>query len=259
MNTSPNPDQPRMSPRDIISLFFNELPINPKRAYRYFSRSYRTRLGDYQGFKHKYDHDRFWEIMNSYPSWDVITINLVDDTKTQAIYKLRYLGKDKMLKTMFVQFSLSQQYNYAKNKPLYDRWTKNYLYGYWRIDDIQRLTKQKKEHFTDSRDHQTNLFGKPLHTCSTDPLTGWSRSGKCEYHPNDGGVHTVCARMTQDFLDYTKRRGNDLSTPRGSFPGLKPNDKWCLCEQRWKQAKQAKKHPPVIKRATHRHARHLFD
>ena len=67
-------------------------------------------------------------------------------------------------------------------------------------------------------------------------MTGWLRTGKCTHRPNDHGTHVVCAVMTKEFLKYTKKQGNDLSTPSSYFPGLKPGDRWCLCAVRWKQA-----------------------
>jgi uncharacterized protein (DUF2237 family) len=73
---------------------------------------------------------------------------------------------------------------------------------------------------------QKNVFGEPLEPCSYDPLTGYYRTGCCETGPGDSGVHTVCAVLTQEFLEYTKNKGNDLSTPKPQygFPGLKPGD-----------------------------------
>lgn len=80
-------------------------------------------------------------------------------------------------------------------------------------------------------------------------------TGSCEWHGSgDHGVHTVCAQMTREFLEFTRSRGNDLSTPsqNGQFPGLRPGDRWCLCAARWKEALNAKMAPPVVLRATHR-------
>ena len=83
---------------------------------------------------------------------------------------------------------------------------------------------------------QNSVKGIPLETCSLDPLTGFFRDGYCRTADQDYGSHTVCARMTKSFLDFTKSQGNDLSTPRGrSFPGLKHGDYWCLCAVRWLQ------------------------
>jgi len=84
-----------------------------------------------------------------------------------------------------------------------------------------------------------NLEGKHLSLCSTSPMTGFFRTGYCTTGPSDHGTHTVCAQVNEGFLSYTKAQGNDLSTPRGGFPGLKPGDLWCLCALRWRQALQA--------------------
>ncbi|MEM6816973.1 MAG: DUF2237 domain-containing protein [Bacteroidota bacterium] len=99
---------------------------------------------------------------------------------------------------------------------------------------------------------QKNVLGTPLIPCSKAPLTGFFRDGCCSTGPLDLGTHTVCAVMTEDFLAYTKSKGNDLSTPRSDydFPGLKPGDKWCLCVNRWKEAYDAQKAPKVILEAT---------
>ena len=98
-----------------------------------------------------------------------------------------------------------------------------------------------------------NVFGEELLTCSLSPKTGFYRNGCCETGPDDLGTHVVCAQITQAFLDFTKSRGNDLSTPlpEYSFPGLKPGDFWCLCASRWAEAQQAGVAPPVKLEATH--------
>ncbi|WP_428389743.1 DUF2237 family protein [Mucisphaera sp.] len=99
----------------------------------------------------------------------------------------------------------------------------------------------------------TNVLNQPLEPCSKDPLTGFYRDGCCRTGPDDIGMHTVCSRVTQEFLDYSITVGNDLSTPRPEyrFPGLKPGDRWCLCVERWKQAMDAGVAPPVVLEATH--------
>lgn len=98
-----------------------------------------------------------------------------------------------------------------------------------------------------------NVFGEPLIACSTDPMTGYFRDGCCNTGMMDSGTHTVCAIMTDEFLLFTKSRGNDLSTPipRYRFPGLKSGDKWCLCVKRWKEALDAGVAPMVVLEATH--------
>jgi len=101
-----------------------------------------------------------------------------------------------------------------------------------------------------------NVFGEPLITCSTEPLTGFYRDGCCETGPQDLGSHTVCAQVTAEFLDFSKSRGNDLVTarPEYNFPGLKPGDFWCLCASRWYEAYQAGKAPKVKLEACHENA-----
>jgi uncharacterized protein (DUF2237 family) len=101
-----------------------------------------------------------------------------------------------------------------------------------------------------------NVLGEPLEPCGSDPKTGFYRDGCCNTGPDDLGNHTVCAIVTEDFLDYSRAAGNDLSTPRPeySFPGLKPGDSWCLCAGRWQQAFDAGCAPRVKLRATHQRA-----
>lgn len=97
-----------------------------------------------------------------------------------------------------------------------------------------------------------NVLGTALESCCNDPMTGYWRDGYCRTASEDRGTHVVCAVMTQDFVDYTKSRGNDLSTPIAAyqFPGLKPGDKWCLCILRWLEAEKAGKAPLVNLTAT---------
>jgi len=106
-----------------------------------------------------------------------------------------------------------------------------------------------------------NVLGGPLAVCCTHPRTGFYRTGSCETGPEDLGSHTVCAEMTAEFLEFTRSRGNDLSTPLPAygFPGLKPGDKWCLCAARWKEAADAGVAPPVILAATHERALDVVD
>ncbi len=96
-----------------------------------------------------------------------------------------------------------------------------------------------------------NVLGGELRDCSHEPLTGFYRDGCCNTGGEDLGVHAVCAVMDQNFLDFSFRAGNDLSTPRPGFPGLRPGDRWCLCATRWQQAKEAGFAPQVVLEATH--------
>lgn len=98
-----------------------------------------------------------------------------------------------------------------------------------------------------------NVFDEPLETCGENPITGFFRDGKCDTCDEDFGSHTVCVEVTQEFLEYSRFRGNDLSTPAPDhgFPGLKPGDSWCLCATRWLEAKQNDMAPKVHLRRTH--------
>ncbi|MCU0887991.1 MAG: DUF2237 domain-containing protein [Rubritepida sp.] len=97
-----------------------------------------------------------------------------------------------------------------------------------------------------------NVLGGALLPCSMEPLTGWYRDGCCRTDENDHGSHTVCAVVTAEFLAFSRRVGNDLSTPWPEYrcPGLKPGDRWCLCAMRWEEARQAGVAPRVVLEAT---------
>jgi uncharacterized protein (DUF2237 family) len=99
-------------------------------------------------------------------------------------------------------------------------------------------------------DDDRNVLGGPLETCSRSPMTGYFRDGCCRTGEDDLGRHTVCAVMTDEFLTFSKSRGNDLVTPRPEwrFPGLKA---WCLCALRWREAYEAGSAPRVVLEATH--------
>lgn len=97
-----------------------------------------------------------------------------------------------------------------------------------------------------------NVFGEPLVPCSFDPPTGFFRDGCCKTNVDDVGTHVVCAIMTEDFLAFSRSRGNDLSTPvpEWGFRGLRPGDQWCLCAIRWIEAYQAGAAPQVVLEST---------
>ena len=106
-----------------------------------------------------------------------------------------------------------------------------------------------------------NVLGTNLESCSTSPMTGFYRDGCCNTGASDDGMHTVCVEATEDFLRFSKQKGNDLSTPNMlyDFPGLKDGDRWCLCVLRWKEAYQAGHAPLVNLRATHISALEFID
>ena len=98
-----------------------------------------------------------------------------------------------------------------------------------------------------------NVLGGELESCSLSPLTGFYRTGCCDTGPEDLGVHTVCAQVTEEFLAFSQARGNDLSTPNPGFgfSGLSPGDRWCLCASRWLEAWEAGVARPVFLAGTH--------
>jgi hypothetical protein len=106
---------------------------------------------------------------------------------------------------------------------------------------------------------ERNVLGRPLEPCSTSPMTGFFRTGSCETSAEDAGRHLVCARMTSEFLAFSKARGNDLSTPRPGFRGLVAGDQWCLCASRWQEAFEAGVAPAVRLSSTHERALEVID
>ena len=104
-----------------------------------------------------------------------------------------------------------------------------------------------------SREPDLNVVGGELLPCSLEPMTGFYRDGCCGTGPEDVGSHTVCAVMTEEFLEFSRQAGNDLSTPRPEwgFEGLQPGDRWCLCAPRWLEAHEAGMSPEIVLGATH--------
>ena len=105
-------------------------------------------------------------------------------------------------------------------------------------------------------DQSLNVFGEPLETCSDEPITGFFRDGCCNTAEDDLGSHTICVRVTREFLEFSRFRGNDLSTPRPEFgfPGLNDGDCWCLCAGRWAEAHRNNIAPRIYLRRTHQRA-----
>ncbi len=110
-------------------------------------------------------------------------------------------------------------------------------------------------------DDSLNVFDEPLQACSQDPVTGFFRDGCCNTSDEDFGSHTVCVEVSQDFLEYSRFRGNDLSTPMPDFgfPGLQPGDRWCLCASRWLEAYEQGMAPKVYLMRTHKRALEIVD
>jgi uncharacterized protein len=105
-------------------------------------------------------------------------------------------------------------------------------------------------------DVSRNVFDEVLESCSENPMTGFFRDGCCNTSDQDVGSHTVCIEVTREFLEFSRFRGNDLSTPRPEFGfrGLEPGDRWCLCAERWREAHAAGMAPRVYLRSTHKRA-----
>jgi len=103
------------------------------------------------------------------------------------------------------------------------------------------------------KEKSLNVYGKPLQICGNDPITGAFRDGCCNTGPGDIGTHTVCAIVSDEFLEFSKSRGNDLTIdyPEYNFKGLKDGDRWCLCASRWVEAYEVGLAPPVILESTH--------
>ena len=108
---------------------------------------------------------------------------------------------------------------------------------------------------------QKNVLGESLQSCSLRPMTGFFRNGCCDTDARDVGSHTVCVRMTAEFLSFSRARGNDLSTPvpQFNFPGLQPGDQWCLCAARWLEAFEAGVAPHVVLQSTNEAALEIVD
>jgi uncharacterized protein (DUF2237 family) len=102
-------------------------------------------------------------------------------------------------------------------------------------------------------DESINVFGEVLEMCCEDPVTGFYRDGKCNTHQQDVGSHTVCIKVTEAFLQYSKLKGNDLSTPvpEFNFKGLKAGNSWCLCAARWLEAEKDNMAPRIHLQRTH--------
>ena len=102
-------------------------------------------------------------------------------------------------------------------------------------------------------DESINVFGEKLEICGMDPVTGFYRDGECNTCKDDFGSHTVCIETSQEFLDYTKSQGNDLSTPMLAygFEGLEPGDSWCVCAGRWLEAEKSGMAPRLNLQSTH--------
>ena len=108
---------------------------------------------------------------------------------------------------------------------------------------------------------QVNIFNEPIEECCSNPITGFFRDGFCHTGQMDRGLHIVCSLITDEFLDFSKSRGNDLSTPRPefNFPGLKAGDSWCVCAERWKEAYEHGRAPKIYLKKTNKKTTSIID
>ena len=229
--------KPQMSASDIISLQMNALQKNNKNdngikiAYKYASDDNKSVTGPYPRFSMMVKNNIYKHLLKS-KKWLFVknTIKKVKDEKYSRMVKVKSFHDNK---EYIYQFTLSRQIPSL----------------FWRTNSVELIEGMGHE---DSSVQQMNIYDEPLRVCSTDPMTGWKRDGKCSTHDDDTGTHTVCARVNDEFLNYTKSKGNDLSTPNEYFPGLKDGDNWCLCALRWKQALDDGVAPPLNLESTNK-------
>ena len=237
-------NKPQMNAREIVKLQMNALKNNRKEsgirmAYKFASNDNKKTTGPYSKFKKMVRNETYKHLLNC-KKWKFLpgTVRKVlDEIYTVDIEVLSSYDN----KTYIYTFTLSRQI-----KTLY-----------WRTDSVIM------KHIEGLTNNTKNVMGNKLEICGRNPMTGWLRDGHCNTDDNDKGTHTVCATMTKEFLDFTKSKGNDLTTPsdKYDFPGLKPGDKWCLCALRWKEAHEEnpKFAPPINIPATHHKTKDYID
>ena len=244
----------KMNAKDIVGIQMDALQTNSgdngiRLAYKYLSPDYKSKLGTYQNFRDliltSYQpllNCQEWKYMSTSTSKSSNNVNKY----TQDIFLIN-------TNTVFLySFKLSRQYDFRHGRPSYDYYSNMCLNKYWRTDSIILKQSYPVEFF--DNEAAPNVYGEALELCSLNPKTGFYRDGYCNTDSRDYGTHTVCAEVTDQFLQFTKTKGNDLSTPSPDniFPGLKHGDKWCLCANRYKEAVENNINMKVNKRASHR-------
>ena len=233
-----NCSDPTMDAYDIIEIVFNNLKYNNKNIgiqnmYRFTSLKTKEYMKTYLNYRSI--------LLNNYPqffnfeSWGFYKTD--SQPLVNTFYQKIFIRKNNKL--YYFQLKLSRQYDYVNNTPVYDYISRECLNKYWRIDSINSINPVDINIIESYESNSAkNIYNNPLKICSTDPMTGFYRDGYCETDENDHGTHTVCTKVTDQFLQYTKNKGNDLITPspENDFPGLKHNDNWCLCALRYKEA-----------------------
>ena len=247
--------KPKMNASDIITLQMNALQRNNKNdsgiktAYKYASPDNLNNTGPYPKFSKMVKNNMYKHLLRC-KKWSFVknSIRKVKDEKYSRIVKVQSSHDNN---EYIYRFTLSRQIPSL----------------FWRTDSVELIEGVNTDTCSippiqdDSEEinKQLNVYDEPLQVCSTDPMTGWKRDGTCSTHEDDSGTHTVCATVDDEFLEYTKSQGNDLSTPRGSFPGLKNGDNWCLCALRWSQAMDAGKAPPLNLKSTNKKTLEFVD
>ena len=251
---------PKMSAEDIVRIQMEAMKKNYRSsgirsAYRYASPENRMNTGPFFEFKNMVLGNTYHHLLNCK---SFIIKNKKYSKNDLNFSCLVEVQSNKDNKFYIYEFKLSRQFDYLNNMPLFDEHTGFDLKLYWRTNSVMLKGEKIFENFKfeNFNNITKNVLGKPIKMCSASPMTGYFRDGVCNTDETDSGTHVVCAKMTKKFLEYTKKKGNNLSTPNPqyNFPGLKPGDKWCLCALRWKQALDGKVAPMVDLEATHKKA-----
>lgn len=242
---------PLMNYNTIINTFLTEMKYYTKKKrsdpFFYLTPKLKEKIGGISGFENYLSDNRKRPLVNL-ESFKINEINKISDTRVEInVGVTNSISND----IYMYKFTLLRMYDYANRKPLYDKYSKINLKLYWRISAIV-LTETKLNMVLEGFSNTLNVNSEELKLCGLEPVTGYFRDGYCRTNESDVGTHTICAKVTSDFLKYTKSKGNDLSTPRGDFKGLKDGDKWCLCAIRWREADEAGKAPPVDLAATNK-------
>ena len=224
--------KPQMNAKDIIRLQMNALQKNKnesgiKLAFKYASPENKKTTGPYSNFKRMVKNRNYKHLLNC-KSWKFVQ---------KTIRKRGESGYSILVEV--ISSKDNKKYNYRFTL------TRQIKTLFWRTDSVIHENYEGLE--------TKNILGTKLKICSENPKTGFYRDGYCRTGEEDTGTHTVCATMTDDFLQFTKSKGNDLMKPNPEyrFPGLKSGDKWCLCALRWEEARKKGYAPEIIKESTH--------
>ena len=244
----------------IMNCFKNKHSKNKKldKLYFFYNMNTKSRLGSKKKFKYKFKKLKKYRGFFKIKDWK-FSKNTLQETETRGYqniiiktYKYKYTYR----------FILSKKKDLNTTKSILDIYSNDPCSNlYWKIDKIKLISKYKNTTNFVGGYPSKNVLNSDLQTCSLNPLTGYYRNGKCDTDENDYGTHTVCAEMTDEFLNFTKERGNDLisSNLENNFPGLKKGNYWCICANRYKEAIDAGIKINVNKNATHIKTKSIID